>query len=183
MNNDQCRLKMTPLLACLALATANDYGDAEKIGHCLNCQCFKMLIKRGDELDLNTTHTKANNVITMAYTMRKGIYIDWVRQEGGNRGSCDSEAYASDSYANVGVATTISYRHSLCKDQVNFNCIKTFKSHLQQLQLIKCVKTIVNGIIFIIYGYHYNLGLSDHNYDQIILLVSDQSSYACCLVF
>ena len=55
MNNDQCRLKMTPLLACLALATANRYDDAEKVGHCVNFQCFKVLIKHRDELDLNTT--------------------------------------------------------------------------------------------------------------------------------
>ena len=130
--------------------------------------------------------------------MRKGIYT----LTGSDNNSCDGEAqiyqeiekgdiihkiiraaYASDSYGNVGAATTISYRHLLCKDQVNFNCIKMFKSHLQQLQLIKCVKTIVNGIVFTIYCYHHNLGLSNHNYDQIMLLVSDQSSYACCLLF
>ena len=31
-------------------------------------------------------------------------------------------------------------------------------------------------------GYHHNLGLSDDNYDQIVLLVTDQSSYARCFM-
>ena len=89
MNNDQFRLKMAPLLACFATA---DCYDAEKVGYWLNFQCFKMLIKHTDELDLSTTDINVNNnVITIAYTMRKGIYIDWVRQEGGNRGgACSS---------------------------------------------------------------------------------------------
>ena len=29
-------------------------------------------------------------------------------------------------------------------------------------------------------GYHHNLGLSEHNYDQIVLLVTDQSGNDCC---